>query len=188
MGKLPRLRIVPGAIREALLSQGDTLRVFSAFRRPSPSLSRQRWLMVDDLSLSLSLLRSACITSGRMVRGCITEALGRGSFRRVGVVRCAWRPDSLRVSTRACEESSAPRASFACTRDALTHVVLLCPVSHVNLRPRAAEGRDRERRRGAKQQRTNSTERRRRQELREWLMLNRRIGGVLHGLKCPFLG
>lgn len=44
------------------------------------------------------------------------------------------------------EESSAPRASFACTRDVVTHVVLLCPVSHVNLllRPRAAEGRDEE--------------------------------------------
>lgn len=81
-----------------------------------------------------------------------------------------------RPGRRGHEESSAPRASFACTRDVVTHVVLLCPVSHVNLRPRAAEGRDGE------------EGRERERAVRERLTLNRRIGGVLHGLKCPFLG
>lgn len=63
-------------------------RLLRVSRRPSLSLSCQRHALSSPISVHTAALRAASRARGRW-------ALGRGSFRRVCVVRCAWRPDSL---------------------------------------------------------------------------------------------
>lgn len=120
-------------LSERPCSHKKTLRVFSVCQ-PFPSLLLWYRRGRSLLRIASTALHHEHIDVVRLYRD------SRPRLFQESIVRCACRPDHVNADH---EESSAPRASFACTRDVLTHVVLLCPVSHVNLRPRAAEGRDR---------------------------------------------
>ena len=109
--------------------------LLSLTRRYPPLLLRVRHLP-RSFPFSPSLLRIACTTRTRIHTH--TVAITTSWVR-----QCSFGERWRRGPTRATK--SLPLLEPV-SRDVVTHVVLLCPVSHVNLllRPRAAEGRDEE--------------------------------------------